>query len=92
MTITRTVLNVVHYISGLVEKGLGVFGSMEIYMSIYTETQADTCKQCRHICDMSHGMEFPTMWYVRPAKPQISLRIRAVRSEPLLVAWIFYEC
>ena len=37
-------------------------------------------------------MRFPTMWYVRPAKPQISLRIRAVWSEPLLVAWIFYEC
>ena len=31
-------------------------------------------------------MRFPTMWYVRPAKPQISLRIRAARSEPLLVA------
>ena len=29
---------------------------------------------------------------VRPAKPQISLRIRAVWSEPLLVAWIFYDC
>ena len=24
--------------------------------------------------------------------PQISLRIRAVWSEPLLVAWVFYEC
>ena len=23
---------------------------------------------------MSHSMRFPTMWYVRPAKPQISLR------------------
>ena len=22
---------------------------------------------------MSHGMRFPTMWYMRPAKPQISL-------------------
>ena len=41
---------------------------------------------------MSRDMRFPTMWYVRPAKPQISLRIRAVWSEPLLVAWIFYEC
>ena len=41
---------------------------------------------------MSRDMIFPTMWYVRPAKPQISLRIRAVWSEPLLVAWIFYEC
>ena len=41
---------------------------------------------------LSHDMRFPTMWYVRPAKPQISLRIRAAWSEPLLVAWIFYEC
>ena len=41
---------------------------------------------------MSHDMRFPTMWYVRPAKTQISLHIRAVRSEPLLVAWIFYNC
>ena len=41
---------------------------------------------------MSRGTRFPTMWYVRPAKPQISLRIRAVWSEPLLVAWVFYDC
>ena len=27
---------------------------------------------------MSRDMKFPTMWYVRPGKPQISLRIRAV--------------
>ena len=26
---------------------------------------------------MSRYMRFPTIWYVRPAKPQISLRIRA---------------
>ena len=47
-----------------------------------------------HFFDLSQCMSFPTMWYVRPAKPQISLRIhvRAVWSEPLLVAWIFYEC
>ena len=41
---------------------------------------------------MSRNMRFPTMWYVWPAKPQINLRIRAVWSMPLLVAWIFYEC
>ena len=29
-------------------------------------------------------MRFPTMWYVRPAKSQISLCISAVWSEPLL--------
>ena len=37
-------------------------------------------------------MRFPTMWYVRSAKPQISLRTRAVWSEPLLVLWVFYDC
>ena len=42
--------------------------------------------------DLIHGMGFPTMWYVWPAKPQISLHIRAVWLQPLLVAWIFYEC
>ena len=30
------------------------------------------------ISQMSREMRFPTMWYVRPAKPQIRLRIRAV--------------
>ena len=38
------------------------------------------------VLNLSHGMEFPTMWFVRPAKPQISLRIRTVSSMPLLVA------
>ena len=40
----------------------------------------------KHLTDLSYGiphqmsqcMRFPTMWFVRPAKPQISLRIRAV--------------
>ena len=41
---------------------------------------------------MSQCMVFPTIRHVRPAKPQISLRIRAVWSEPLLVAWVFYDC
>ena len=40
----------------------------------------------------SQCMRLPTMWYVRPAKPQFSLRIHAVWSEPLLVAWVFYDC
>ena len=44
------------------------------------------------IHEMSRGMRFPTMWYVRPAKAQTSLRIRADWSEPLLVALIFYDC
>ena len=32
-------------------------------------------------------MRFQTIWYVQPAKAQISLRICAVWSEPLLVAY-----
>ena len=42
--------------------------------------------------NMSRDMRFPTMWYVQPAKAQTSQRIRAVWSEPLLVAWVFYDC
>ena len=40
---------------------------------------------------LSRDMRFPTMWYLQPAKPHISLHICAVLSEPLLVAWIFYD-
>ena len=42
--------------------------------------------------NMSRDMRFPPMWYVRPTKAQTSLGIRAVLSEPLLVALIFSEC
>ena len=44
----------------------------------------------KHV-SMSHVMRFPTLSYVRPAKAQTSLRKRAVWSEPMLVAWIFYK-
>ena len=40
---------------------------------------------------MSQCMRFQTMWYVWPAKTQISLRICAIWSEPLLVAdWTLF--
>ena len=39
---------------------------------------------------MSPDMRFPTMWYVRPAKAQTSLRICGDWSEPLLVYIFFY--
>ena len=42
--------------------------------------------------NLSCYMRFPTMWYVGPAKAQTSLRIRAVWSEPSLVAWIYHDC
>ena len=42
---------------------------------------------CLHISwHMSCGMRFPTMWYVRPAKPQISL-IRAFACH-LNILWL----
>ena len=45
------------------------------------------CSLLVNVCklELSRDIGFPTMWHVRPAKPQISLRIRAVLSEPLLV-------
>ena len=42
--------------------------------------------------DVSRHMRFQTMWYVRTAKIQTRLRIRAVQSEHLVVVWIFYDC
>ena len=36
------------------------------------------CCSAYHQEDFSQCMRFPTMWYVRPAKPQISMRIWAV--------------
>ena len=47
-------------------------------------------KDCR--LQMSRDTRLAAMWYVRPAKAQTSLRIRAVWSELLLVVWIFYTC
>ena len=41
---------------------------------------------------LNRDMRFPNMWFVRPAMAQTSLHIRAVWSEPLQVAWVFYEC
>ena len=41
----------------------------------YSKQRVKMTEYLAHIC---HDMGFPTMWYVRPAKPQISLLIRAV--------------
>ena len=43
----------------------------------------------KHLCC---DMRFSTMWYVRPAKAQTSLRICPVWSEFLLVPWLFFDC
>ena len=58
------------------------------YPNYATHTSRLACRFNRYL---SLDMRFPTMWYVRPAKAQTSLRVRADWSEPLLVAWIFYE-
>ena len=69
---------------------------LEIGTNIRSEKLNCVLKDKRHSAYqslyLSRGMGFPTMWYVQPAKPPISLRIRAVWSDLLLVAWIFYAC
>ena len=75
--------------------------SQKIWVRKYLQFYAENFCLSKHVIYMSllssanylsQCMRFPTMWYVRSAKPQISLRIRAVWSEPLPVAWIIYDC
>ena len=55
-----------------------------VYRVVHDMCQSfDTFIQVEIIClcdfyHVSQCMKFPAVWYVRPAKPQISLRIRAV--------------
>ena len=46
--------------------------------SAFFNTEIHCDKEIHNKKNLSRGMRFPTMWYVRPTKPQISLRIRAV--------------
>ena len=64
-------------------------------MAVSMTEEADLSIQTGHQCSSTvlgclkwnkSNMIIPTMWCVQPAKPQISLRICAVWSEPLLVA------
>ena len=55
--------------------------------SLKTLTNRGTLIKSR--LQLSRDIRFPTMWKVRPAKPQISLRIRAVCPEPCL--WVEYS-
>ena len=61
-----------HHLEFLSLKG-GCTGSSESTLVKITH-----CWKSYVAAHMSRDMRFPTMWYVRPAKPQISLRIRAV--------------
>ena len=62
---------------------------LNIFLYVKAEDSEDRLSTKIKRRKLSRGMRFPTMWYVQTAKAQISLRIRAVWSEPLLVAWIF---
>ena len=42
---------------------------------------------CQFQVYLRSNTRFPTMWYVRPAEPQVCLSIFAVWSEPFLAAW-----
>ena len=49
-----------------------------IYIMDAAHKTIEIGEETRRSSYMSHCMRFPTMWCVRPAKPQISLRIRTV--------------
>ena len=55
--------------------GLDDVWSARIFKQHCGKTSKMVCSQSYQL---SRGMRFPTMWYVRRAKAQISLRIRAV--------------
>ena len=55
-----------------------VFGSPESFLNEKKWRDMLTSSVYQSKLQLSKCMIFPTMWYVRPAKPQISLRIRAV--------------
>ena len=75
------------------------FGVSKLKMRLQRLIRVYTCQNATLLetsCTGSKScqcMRLPTMWYVRPAKPQMSLRIRAVWSEPLAnrlgILWLF---
>ena len=61
-------------------------------LTVFSKTIDCTYHLNSKVVNIELRHEIPTMWYVRPAKPQISLHIWAVWSEPLLVTSIFFDC
>ena len=51
-----------------------VSAKLNYHMDLYLKKYSQLILQC---IEMSRNMRFPTMWYVRPAKAQTCLRIRA---------------
>ena len=60
-----------------------VLSVFAVFINLAKENYDYVFIEVRHL---SHDMRFPTIWYLRPAKAKISLRIRAVWSELLQVA------
>ena len=56
----------------------GVRTSLKKYLGPIASRGFSTSISKKTYEHLSRGMKFPTMWYVRPPRPQISLRIHAV--------------
>ena len=67
-------------------------GVMDVYICISLFRENVNYELCQS--KMSRNMKFPTMWYVRPAKPQISLCICAEIeiSIPRITVWHHDAC
>ena len=57
---------------------VGSYENALIYKMDAAHKTIEIGEETRRSSYMSHCIRFPTMWCVRPAKSQISLRIRAV--------------
>ena len=55
-----------------------VYSLFVVALIVCGEFMMGSCFVMWYLRYLSCGMRFPTMWYVRPAKSQISLHIRAV--------------
>ena len=87
LNFARATCLVVQIIQTFCFKVLAEFKSLVNLIHLYSTSTANLYGTGWLVINkMSRDMRFLTMWYVRPAKPQISLHIRAVKSEPLLVA------
>ena len=62
-----------HFANGMFFQNISVW-----YICIFCRKTVSRFQYCLQYLYSSRCMRFPTMRYVRPAKPQISLRIRAV--------------
>ena len=90
---TQYISNTRLYMYGINLLNVSCWTCNKLFLKLNPDQKASSSTLIENAClQMSRDTRFPTMWYVRPAKAQNSLRIREYWSEPLLDAWIFYEC